>query len=51
MRLLKKRYMLERERLTSNGIFKLLQTPLLDVFVDQEFLETVKRADLRGFSF
>ena len=45
------RYVLERERLTSKGIFKLLEVPLLDVFVDDEFLEIVQRSQLRGFTF
>ena len=46
-----KRYVIERERFTAKGIFKFLEVPLLDTFVDDEFLETVKRSQLRGFSF
>ena len=46
-----KQYVLDETRLTHAAIFKLPETVLMDVFVNDEFVALVERANLRGFSF
>ncbi len=46
-----KRYVIEQQRLTSEAIFKLIEVPLMDVFVSDTFLKTVQRLELCGFKF
>jgi len=46
-----KTYVLDGERLGSAAIFKLTETPLMDVFVSDEFVGVVETAGLMGFSF
>lgn len=46
-----KSYVLEEKYLGSAPIFKLPETALMDVFVNDEFLRLVQKANLRGFSF
>jgi hypothetical protein len=46
-----KNYIIEHERLTSAAIFKLLEVPLMNVFVSDTFLKTVQRLNLSGFKF
>ncbi|MGH9874927.1 MAG: imm11 family protein [Pyrinomonadaceae bacterium] len=46
-----KTYVLDGERLGSAAIFKLTETPLMDVFVSDEFVNVVETAGLTGFLF
>jgi hypothetical protein len=46
-----KQYVLDETRLTDATIFKLPETVLMDVFVNDQFVALVERANLRGFSF
>ena len=44
-------YIIEHERLTSAAIFKLLEVPLMKVFVSDTFRKTVQGSKLCGFEF
>jgi hypothetical protein len=46
-----KAYVLDGSRLTSAEIFKLPDSPLMDVFVSDEFIRKVEMASLTGFLF
>ena len=46
-----KEYVLDKTRLTPAAIFKLPETALMDVFVNDEFVAVVESANLSGFSF
>ena len=46
-----KKYVLAEKHLASQPIFKLAETPLMSVFVNEDFVRTVDLLQLRGFSF